>query len=375
MYIGVTGDRMFSMKYLLLIILLGCGVIGKKPAGEHLKKLTKSPQWDSGRKKFINRNQKDYDQMIKNFDYWRMFKEQFFDDKVRSPINPLPLEKTDINKFLESDFSYVWLGHSTILLRIDQKTILFDPIFTNAGPVFFVGKRYAPPAILLKELPQIDYIVISHDHYDHLDFETIKHFIPLKKTKFLTPLGVSSYLLGWGIEPERITELDWWDEVKFGETKFVCTPSQHFSGRAGMQTNPTLWASWTIIGKKKRVFFSGDTGYDIHFKQIGKKFGPFDLIFMENGQYNEQWFMSHLRPFETIKAYQDMGETGLLQPIHWGMFDLAPHDWFEPIEKTWKESKKKNINLSTPIPGQIVIPLKSTLKKNTTWWREDIENI
>lgn len=355
------------MRLLFFIIFMGCSVIGKKPSGDHLKKISLSPNWDSKREKFINRNQKDYDQMIKDFDYWKMTKNQLFGGEVREPINPLPKVAPDLEKFLSLDFGYIWLGHSTILLRLQGKTILLDPIFTNAGPVAFFGKRYAPPAISLRDLPPIDYIFISHDHYDHLDYETILHFKEKNETKFFTPLGVSSYLIGWGIDPKRVMEFDWWDEVDLGDIKAVCTPSQHFSGRSGMQANHTLWSSWTLIGKDKRVFFSGDSGYDIHFKEIGSRFGPFDLIFMENGQYNEMWYMSHLRPEETIKAYLDMGRAGALQPIHWGMFNLAPHDWFEPIEKTYHAAKKNNLNLLAPIYGEIIDPSKKYELKR--WWK------
>lgn len=351
----------------LLFLAMGCSVIGKKPSGDHLKKISLSPNWDKNRQKFKNRNQKAYDQMIKDFDYWAMTKNQFFGKEIREPKTPLPIMKPDLRKFLTLDFAYIWLGHSTILLRLEGKTILFDPIFTNAGPISFIGKRFAPPSIKLNELPKIDYIFISHDHYDHLDYETILHFVDKKETKFYTPLGVSSYLVGWGVDPSRVMEFDWWDQVQLDGIKAVCTPSQHFSGRAGMQANPTLWASWSILGKKKKVFFSGDSGYDIHFKEIGKRLGPFDLIFMENGQYNEIWYMSHLRPAETIKAYEDMGALGVLQPIHWGMFNLAPHDWFEPIEKTLEYTKNKNYLINYPKVGEIVH--QSHWKNGDFWWR------
>ena len=154
-------------------------------------------------------------------------------------------------------------------------------------------------------MPSIDYVVISHGHYDHLSRKSIQHFIG-SDTQFVVPLGLSSYLTGWGLSHDNITEFDWWEEKNAGDITFACTPSQHFSGRLGPKGNQTLWASWVIQGQNKRVYFSGDSGYDIHFKEIGKRYGPFDIAFMEDGQYNKIWYMSHLFPNETIQAHEDV---------------------------------------------------------------------
>jgi len=215
-------------------------------------------------------------------------------------------------------------------------------------------------------LPEIDLILISHDHYDHLDRRSIQHFRD-RDTKFIVPLGLSSYLIGWGIEAERIQELDWWDESSFGGLKIACTPSQHFSGRNGPRGNATLWASWVVIGEEERFYFSGDSGYDIHFKQIGDKYGPFDVAFMESGQYNEMWKMSHLHPEDTVQASEDI-QAKKIQPIHWGMFTLSTHDWFEPPEQILKGSRDKEFSVLTPVIGERVCPKEQ--QEFSAWWRE-----
>ena len=352
---------------ILFIFISGCSVIGKKPSGDHLEKIMRSSQWDSIREKFVNRNQEEYDLMIKNFDYWGMTKEQLFGrQKNRFPKSKLPEIKPDLKKFGQTNnLSYIWLGHSTVLLRLEGKTILFDPVFTNASPIGLFGKRFQKPIISLDELPKIDYVFLSHDHYDHLDKESVEYLFTRKNIKFFTPLGVSSYLIGWGLEPSRVMEFDWWDEYDLGDFKFALTPGQHFSGRAGMSTNPTLWGSWVLLGKSERVYFSGDSGYDIHFKQIGEKYGPFDVVFMENGQYNKRWKMSHLNPEETVLATLDINAKSM-QPIHWGMYNLAPHNWNEPPIKTFALSKEKNFNLLMPILGEVVNDFEKYQTK--VWW-------
>ena len=343
-------------------------MIGNKPSGDHLSKIKKSKNWDEHRQKFVNRNQDEYDQMIKKFDYWGMLKEQFFGpQKNRFPKNKLPEVNVDIEKFIQAEnLTYIWLGHSTILLRLDGKTILFDPVFTNASPVGLFGKRFQDPVIPLEKLPHIDYVFLSHDHYDHLDKESVEYLFTRKNIKFFTPLGVSSYLIGWGLDPSRVKEFDWWDESEIGSIKFALTPGQHFSGRAGMSTNPTLWGSWVLIGNRERIFFSGDSGYDIHFSQIGEKYGPFDLVFMENGQYNKRWYMSHLNPQETVQATLDV-KAKAMQPIHWGMYNLAPHDWNDPVINSFKFAQDKNFVFIASRLGEIVENFSNY--QTMQWWQ------
>ena len=195
--------------------------------------------------------------------------------------------------------------------------------------------------------------------------KSVEYLFTRSNIKFFTPLGVSSYLIGWGLDPNRVMEFDWWDEFDLGEIRFALTPGQHFSGRAGMSTNPTLWGSWVLMGASERIYFSGDSGYDIHFKEIGKKYGPFDVVFMENGQYNKRWHMSHLSPKETVQATIDINANSM-QPIHWGMYNLAPHNWDEPPKLTYQYSQGKNFNLLIPKLGELMDDFKSF--KTIPWW-------
>lgn len=341
--------------------------LGTIPKGEHAQKIAQSPNYDPETNRFVNRNQAEYDKMLDSFDYPALMKKQIFGKEVREPFQQLPQEKPNIEKFLASEnLVYHWLGHSTILLRFDEQTLLIDPVFTNAAPISWAVQRFQEPVLSMDELPEIDLILISHDHYDHLDRKSIKHFRD-KKTKFIVPLGLSSHLIGWGIPEERITELDWWDELEFQGLQIACTPSQHFSGRLGPRGNTTLWSSWVVMGKDERFYFSGDSGYDIHFQKIGEKYGPFDVAFMEAGQYNAIWPMSHMFPEESVQASEDLSAKKI-QPIHWGMFVLSTHDWFEPAERMAKAAEEKDLNLITPIIGEEVVV--SEEQKFEQWWKK-----
>ena len=341
--------------------------LGTAPKGEHAKKIAQSPNYDSKTGRFVNRNQVEYDKMLDSFDYRALMKKQIFGKEHRKPSNQLPQEKPDLQKFLSAEtLTYHWLGHSTILLRLDGLTILIDPVFTNAAPIPWAVQRFQDPVLSLDELPEVDLILISHDHYDHLDRKSIKHFKD-KETQFIVPLGLSSHLKGWGISESHITELDWWDELAFQNLKIACTPSQHFSGRLGPRGNTTLWASFVVMGKNEKFYFSGDSGYDIHFQKIGEKYGPFDVAFMESGQYNAIWPMSHMFPEESIQASTDLS-AHKIQPIHWGMFTLSTHDWFEPVARMTEAAKEHNLNLVTPIIGEEVVV--SEEQEFFQWWKE-----
>ena len=222
----------------------------------------------------------------------------------------------------------------------------------------------------LDDLPKIDHIIISHDHYDHLDMDTVKYFAK-SDTNFITALGVGAHLRYWGVDEAKITELDWWQEVRLGKLTFAATPSQHFSGRVGvMHNNKTLWASWVIKGSAQSAYFSGDSGYDTHYQKIGEAYGPFDVVFMENGQYNQSWRAVHNLPEEAITAFQDVGGTYLV-PVHWGMFNLAPHNWFDPPNEITRRAKLADIKLITPRLGQLISTDNPPLYDQ--WWLEVME--
>lgn len=356
--------------------LTGCEQFGAIPKGEYLKEAQQSPQYDLDREIFINRRPDILDTMT----VWeRFWADPFGSDEPNflfnanqtEPDSLMPEEKhPDLEHFIqrEEHIKFIWLGHSTILLSIDGRTILIDPVFSDhAAPVPIAAKRFQPPAIELHDLPPIDHIIISHDHYDHLDMETIKHFIG-QDIAFLAPLGVGSHLRYWGVNPENITELDWWEEAVVKGITFAATPSQHFSGRIGVvHNNKTLWASWVIKGASESVFFSGDSGYDIHYQDIGMKYGPFDLVFMENGQYDEGWRAVHNLPEEAVKGFEELGGRYLV-PVHWGMFNLAVHNWYDPPNAITRLAREKNIKLITPRLGQMISLADPPLFDE--WWLE-----
>ena len=357
---------------LIVFALLNCSAFGKDPQGTHLEKIKKSTHYDSQREQFVNRKADVLEKMRENQNMFTLTMRFIFGgEENQRPNEKLPEVKPNLEEFLEKSdgMKFIWFGHSTFLVNLEGKIILFDPVFSSsAAPFSFMIKRFQDAVLKLDEMPPVDYIILSHDHYDHLDMETIK-FFKNKPTKFITPLGVISHLKEWGISEDRLTELDWWDSVMVDGLQIVCTPAQHFSGRKGANGNQTLWGSWVLIGKSERMFFSGDSGYDVHFKNIGDKFGPFDVTFIENGQYNEQWRAVHVLPEESAQAFLDLRGKKLV-PVHWGMFDLSLHNWYEPIEKLEEQTTLKNINLLTPKFGQLVKTKEETIFEK--WWKKFI---
>ncbi|MDG4657719.1 MBL fold metallo-hydrolase [Ectobacillus antri] len=259
-----------------------------------------------------------------------------------------------------------WFGHSAFLLELDGKVILLDPMFGKAPTPFpFGNKRYGTLPVEIENLPDIDVIVLSHDHYDHLDYGTIQK-LKGKTQRFLVPLGVGDHLIRWGVEPTRITEHDWWEELTVADIQFVCTPARHFSGRSLFDRNASLWCSWVIRGHDASIFFSGDSGYGPHFKEIGAKYGPFDVTLMECGQYDARWAGIHMVPEETVQAHMDVGGK-VLMPIHWGGFTLSLHSWTDPIERATAAARQHGVSITTPKIGQTVIVGETY--PNEVWWK------
>lgn len=264
----------------------------------------------------------------------------------------------------------IWFGHSTFLLQMENSSILIDPMFGKVpAPHPFLGNnRFSKELpIEIDKLPSIDAVLISHDHYDHLDYGSIKK-LKDKVGKFYVPLGVGAHLIEWGVPEENVTELDWWQEVKFNDLNFICTPAQHFSGRGLTDRSTTLWSSWVIKSDKESIYFSGDSGYGPHFKEIGEKFGPFDFAMMECGQYNELWSEIHMFPEETAQAALDV-QAKVVMPIHWGAFKLGLHSWTDPVERVSKKAGELNVNLVIPKIGQ-EIQINNTSKFDSLWWKQ-----
>ena len=288
------------------------------------------------------------------------------------PHNPLGVELLD-KSYLHNDqrSQAIWLGHSTFLLRMAGKLLLLDPMLgSTPSPIPLVGgKRFSQKMpIKVADLPFIDAVLVSHDHYDHLDYGTIRR-LKNRVGHFFVPLGVSSHLQRWGIPAERISECDWWDECQYESLQLSCTPARHFSGRNINNRNSTLWCSWVITDPDYRVFFSGDGSYGSHFQQIGEKYGPFDLTLMECGQYDRRWSASHMMPEQTVQAHIDLKGKVLL-PMHWAAFVLAVHSWTEPIERVTGAAVNQDQEVATPRIGEPVI-IGDPDYPRSAWWRDD----
>jgi L-ascorbate metabolism protein UlaG (beta-lactamase superfamily) len=287
--------------------------------------------------------------------------------KEMLPVQPItaPVLKENVNKA-----AVTWLGHSTSLIQLDGQLLLLDPIFEPySSPFRFGGRRYSEQLpIDIADLPQIDAVLISHDHYDHLDYRSIRRLKDKVRT-FHVPLGVGIHLEKWDVAPEKIVELDWWKEAGFESLKFRCTPAKHSSGRSVFKQNKTLWCSWIIEGKHTKIFYSGDSGYGPHFKEIGNHYGPFDLTLIEAGQYdNSGWWPLHMLPEESVQAHIEL-QGNILLPVHWGAFTLSNHDWNEPIERVLNAAAAKNAVLATPRIGETVA-IGAAEVPSAPWWRD-----
>jgi L-ascorbate metabolism protein UlaG (beta-lactamase superfamily) len=286
------------------------------------------------------------------------------------PKAPIPLASSNIYQGDASSLAVSWLGHSTVLVEIDGYRVLTDPVWSDrCSPSDVVGPhRLHPPPVPLEGLPALDAVVISHDHYDHLDVDTIVALARTQRAPFFVPLGVGAHLRAWGIPESRIVELDWNQSANVDELTVVCLPARHFSGRLFSRNN-TLWASWGLIGPKHRAYFGGDSGYTKSYAQIGADHGPFDLTLMPIGAYNALAADVHMNPEEAVQAHLDVTATGsgLLVPIHWATFRLAPHPWAEPVERLLAAAEAAEVKVAAPAPGQRIDP-GAALRFNP-WWR------
>lgn len=300
---------------------------------------------------------------------------EFVDGRRDSrPAAPIPLVSPEIyqgsDQAAASALAVIWLGHSTVLAEIDGYRVLTDPVWSDrCSPSGIVGPhRLHPPPVELERLPALDAVVISHDHYDHLDTDTIMALARTQRAPFFVPLGVGAHLRSWGVPEQRIVELDWNQSSKVGELTVICLPARHFSGRL-FNRNNTLWASWGLIGPSHRAYFGGDTGYTKSFAQIGADHGPFDLTLLPIGAYNAAFTDVHMNPEEAVQAHLDVTDlgSGLLVPIHWGTFRLAPHPWAEPVERLLAAADAEHVQVAVPTPGQRVDP--AAAGRFNSWWR------
>jgi len=316
--------------------------------------------------KYSNQKQMREPGFFKNLSLaWRFL---FNKPKNTVPQGSIPVHELSHAQLLAApDATLFRLGHSTILLKLQGEFFLTDPVFSErASPFQWMGpKRFHQPPISIADLPPIKAVILSHDHYDHLDHAAVLALAD-KTEHFLTTTGVGDRLIKWGIAADKIQQLDWWQETAVHGIRFVATPAQHFSGRKLNDRDHTLWASWSILTPELKIFFSGDSGYFKGFKEIGERLGPFDLTLMETGAYNKLWPDVHMQPEESLQAHLDLGGKHLL-PIHNGTFDLSLHAWYEPFERIVDLAKRHGVKISTPQMGEAVDIAEPQTGQH--WWR------
>ncbi len=334
-------------------------------AEKRLERMKRSRNFESGH--FVN---EDPTSTVDFNEIWSPLKDQVVPVKRSRPSKALPSVAVDAATLdTSSGLKAVWLGHSTILVRIDSVTLLFDPVFDEyTKHAMGESRRFQPTSLSRDSLPTIDAVVISHDHFDHLERTTVE-YLASKGVTFFVPLGVGAILEEWGAPNSQIVELDWGESARFHSLEIICTPARHFSGRNFSNVNRTLWSTWAIIGPTRRLFFGGDTGYSDRFKDIGKRYGPFDLTLLPIGAYDDAWKDIHLCPEEAAIVQLTL-KGKMLFPIHWGTFDLAAHPWSEPIERLVKAAEAEGVDMMAPRLGEVVDPEKPV--ELVHWW-ENIE--
>jgi L-ascorbate metabolism protein UlaG (beta-lactamase superfamily) len=341
--------------------------LGTRADGARLERMRASPLWANDRFQNLHPippNLRDSSVPMPSI------KDFMFGGERRTPPGPLPSMSplSTWAKKPHSGLRVTWLGHSTMLIEIDGVRVLTDPVWgPRASPSALVGpKRFQPVPVTLREMPPVDVVVISHDHYDHLDYPTIR---ALAKTRvpFVTSLGVGAHLEYWGVQPERITELDWWESwpVPNSDVALTAAPSQHFSGRGFKDRNATLWSSIAVRSPKHAVFFSGDTGLTTEYRSIREKLGPFDVVMLEIGAFHPSWGDIHLGPEHALEARSMLG--GIFMPVHWGTFALAMHAWDQPAERLLELAPRSGAQLLMPLLGEPVEPAHA--ESVEPWWR------
>jgi L-ascorbate metabolism protein UlaG (beta-lactamase superfamily) len=348
-----------------MLMSASCAAIGTAPNASRLDRIKASPNYKDGH--FVNPIPAQEPPLLETIGKWISGAEN------TTPDQPIPVAKRTRHDFLTppaSGLRITWLGHSTSLVEIDGKRLLLDPIWSQrSSPVSFMGpERFFAPPLAFEELPSLNAVLISHDHYDHLDKATVVR-LAAEKVPFIVPLGVGEHLECWDVPRSQIIELDWWQDTQIGNLTITATPARHFSNRSIIMTdrNKTLWAGFAMAGPKHRVYYSGDTAMFDGFAEIGKRLGPFDASLIEVGAYNQLWADFHLGPEQAVQALE-LVRGGLLIPVHWGTFELAMHSWVEPVERLMAAAERTPFPLAVPQPGERVEPASPPALAR--WWPE-----
>jgi L-ascorbate metabolism protein UlaG (beta-lactamase superfamily) len=360
----ITLITVVAVLVLATILFMQQTSFGKKPSGQRLERIKKSPQYKDG----SFQNASPTPTFTGGAGFYTVLKDFLFGKHERkSPDKDIPTVMRDLKVHPSVKPELTWFGHSSYLLQVNNLNILVDPVFSErTSPVQYAGTKAFKGANVYtaEDMPRIDVLVISHDHYDHLDYETI---LKLKDRVgvFVTSLGVGSHLEHWGVPASKIKELDWWETSDINQdTRFTATPARHFSGR-GFKRNQTLWSSFVFETKGYKIYLGGDSGYDTHFAKIGERFGPFDLVILEDGQYNVYWSNIHMMPEETAQAAIDL-KAKILFPVHWGKFALATHPWDESVQRVLKKAGELKVQVITPRIGEQVI--LDSIYPVSHWW-------
>ncbi len=284
------------------------------------------------------------------------------------PKDVIPTGSPKFNNINSEQLHVTWFGHDSILLQMNGANILIDPVFSKViSPVSFVGsKRFSDSCIELEDLPEIDVVILSHDHYDHMDYKTLKK-IDSKVKKYIVPLGVENHLERWGFDSKKVKNMAWWEEINIDGLTIGCTPSHHYSGRSFTDQNKTLWASWVFKTNTMKIFESGDTGYGNHFQQIHDKYGDFDFVMLDCAQYNERWAHTHMFPEQSIKAAKILGAK-IAMPVHWATFRLSKHPWDDPAERFTKAGEDNGILVVTPMISE-TMKFENVQNYTNRWWK------
>lgn len=323
-------------------------ITGKLPAGKHKERLQRSPNYKKG----AFQNLSPTPMKPEGISYWKMMKEFFKKHPDTAPPAKLPFVRTDLSELNTGEPVLVWFGHSSYFIRIENKNFLVDPVFSgNAAPLSFMVKAFpGSNEYRAEDMPVIHHLILTHDHYDHLDFKTLRQLRKKIRSVFCS-LGIASHLKHWGIDANIVTEMDWWQTAELDNgMQLTAAPARHFSGR-GIKRGQTLWASFILKTARHNLYLGGDSGYDAHFKEIGNKYGPFDLAILESGQYNTMWPLIHMMPEETVQAAVDLKAKAML-PVHWSKFRLSMHAWNEPVKRILKKANELNIPVLTPRIGE-----------------------